>query len=201
MVLALLMLSNCILVLWYFNIVDFPWMVEQTFAAIGDVAQREQARKMVTKTMMLTGTMAGAVVGVPVLLAVMALYFALIGKVMNKDITFEKGFALSAWASVPSLILLPLGALQILLSTNGQLSLSQLNPLSLNQLFFQYDLTHPLASLLDAVNVTNLWSVFLLVIGFETWVKVKRATAIKVVVLPVAAVYGAWLAYGLSKVV
>jgi hypothetical protein len=197
---ALLIASSCILVIWYFNVVDFAWLIEQTFAVIENVAQREQAQKLVTKTMVLAGALGGSVVGTPAVLAALALYFSLVGKVMNKNLTFETGFALSAWAFAPSLLLLPLGIIQIMLSANGQLGLDQLNPLSLNQLVFHFPLGHPLASPLGFASVTSVWTLVLLIIGFASWMKVSRASAIKVVLLPVVAIYGGWLAFALSKV-
>ena len=121
------------------------------------------------------------------------------GNFINKEISFSGAFALSAWASVPSLLLLPLGAIQILLAANGQVGFSELNPLSLNQLFFQYEMSHPMAAVLDSLSFTSVLGIVLLVIGFEVWTKVSRATALMVVLPPYVLFYGAWLAYAMSQ--
>lgn len=196
---VLLIAATAGLLLYYFSVVDFPWLAEQMFAAIKDAERREQSMKMMTKTMMMAGALGGAVIGMPIALAVMALYFSLIGKLINKELRFGTGFALSAWASVPSLLLLPLGAIQILLSSHGQINLSQLNPLSLNQLVFRYDMSHPMASLFDSLSVTSLWTAVLLVIGFKTWTRAATSTAVAVVAAPYVAIYAIWFAYALSK--
>ena len=49
----------------------------------------------------------------------------------------------------------------------------------------------------DTVGIVG--GIVLLVIGFKTWAKVNRSTAILVVVVPHVAVYGLWLVYGMSK--
>lgn len=196
---VLLVASSCCLLLYYFSVVDFSWMAEQMFASIKDAERREQSMKMVTRSMMMMGALGGAVIGTPLVLALMALYFSLVGKVINRDMRFGAGFALSAWASVPNLLVLPLGAMQILLASHGQISLSQLNPLSLNQLVFQYGMAHPMASLMDSLSVTSVWTAVLLVIGFKTWTRSVTSTAVAVVAAPYVVIYGIWFAYALSK--
>jgi hypothetical protein len=195
----LLMLSTGALLLWYFGAVDFAWLMEQMFGSIKNAAEREKMISMMNPNVMRVTSVVGAVVALPIMLTLMAVYFMITGKVISKDFTFGSGFALSAWASVPTLLNFPLGAIQILLASNGQLSFSELNPLSLNTLFFRYDLVHPMTGLLDSVSVTSVWSAFLLIIGFQTWAKVSRATAVKVVLIAYASMYGIWLAIALSK--
>jgi hypothetical protein len=43
------------------------------------------------------------------------------------------------------------------------------------------------------------WNIFLLVIGYQMWGKASRATAVKVVVAPYIVIYGAWLAFAMSR--
>ncbi len=196
--LLLIILSSLALYIWYFNVVDFAWLKDDMYANIKDAAERAKATTMTTKLMMQVGTLGGLLVVVPAILAMMGVYFMLAGKVLSKNFTFGSGFALSTWSSIPLLLSLPLGAMQILLASNGQLSLSELNPLSLNQLVFQYETTHPMAGIMDNLSVQMVWSTILMVIGFEVWAKVARATAIKVVLLPMVTIYGIWLAIALS---
>lgn len=195
----LLIASTCVLMAWYFSTVDIQWLAQQMNAAIPDPAAREQAEKSLTKGMLLGGSLGGTVIGLPLFTAVIGVYFMLVAKAMSKDFTFGKGFALAAWSSVPGLLALPLGAIQILLTSNNQLSLSQLNPLTLNQIFFQYGMAHPMASLLDTIGLTLIWGIVLTVIGFQVWAKVSRATALKVVLIPYATIFGLWFAIALSK--
>lgn len=197
--LVLSLLSSSILMLWYFNIVDIAWLIEQMNASIADAAKREQASKVMSKGMLQGFALAGTWIGIPVMTALLGVYFMVVAKFMHKDFTFGSGFALAAWSSIPNLLLFPLGAMTILLSSNGQISFSELNPVSINQLFFQYGTGHPLAGPLDLLSVTSIWGIALMVIGFRTWANVSRATALKVVLIPYVTVFGLWFAYAMSK--
>lgn len=197
--LVLLIVSTIALMIWYFNVVDFSWLMDQILATMKDASQRAQAKGMMTKGMMQTTTLISTVLMYPAICAITGVYFMLVGKSINKDVSFGTGFALTAWAYVPALLMLPLGAVAIAMATGGQLNFSELNPLSVNQLFFHHEMTHPMAGVLDSISLISLWSAFLMVIGFQVWGKVARATALKVVLIPYAIIYAAWFAYALSK--
>ena len=194
-----LMLSTAALTLWYFSIVDFPWLLDQMLAVMKP-EEREAAIKVLSRTTMQVTSLVSALVMLPVFFAFMGIYLMIVSKAMSHGMSFGKSFALAAWSSVPGILLLPLGAMQILMASNGQLSFSELNPVSLNQLVFHYDMSHPLATLMDTLNLTTFWSMFLLVVGFQVWAKAKRSTAILVVLIPYVVIYGGWFAYGMSKV-
>ncbi len=197
--LALLCVATAILMTAYFNVVDFSWFMNQTLASIENAEQREQTIKMMSKPLMQGITTISALIMYPAMCALAGLYFMIVGKSMNKDVSFETGLALSAWASVPGLLALPMGAIAIAMSSGGQIGFSELNPLSLNQLFFNYDMMHPRAGLFDSINLFSLWSIFLTVIGFQVWAKVARSTALKVVLTPYLIIYGLWFAFAMSR--
>ncbi len=196
--LALLIITMAALFSWYFSVVDFAWVMDQMLATMKP-AEREVAKSMMTKTMMQTTTMLSGIISYPVVCAVSGLYFMFAGKFINKSVSFGDGFALSAWASVPGLLMLPMGAIAIAMGSGGQVSFSELNPLSVNQLFFQYEMAHPMAGVLDSIGLTSLWSVFLAVIGFQVWAKVAQSTAWKVVLIPYITIYALWFAFSMSK--
>ena len=197
--LILLMLTTGALMVWYFNTVDFAWLMDQMFSTIKDPAAREKAARMMSRQAMQISGLGGALIGLPVVFALIGVYLMFVGKMYSKEFTFGKGFALAAWSSIPSLLALPLGAMQIMLSSSGQMGFSDLNPLSLNTLFFHYPMGHPAGSLCDSVSVISIWSAVLMVIGFQVWAKVSRSAAVKVVAIPYAVIYGGWLAYALIK--
>jgi hypothetical protein len=199
MPMALLIVSSVILMTWYFNVVDIAWLVDQMLASIKDVEQREAGKGMMNRGFLQITSTLGAVVAYPFIFAVSALYFLIAGKVINKEISFETGLALSAWASVPGLLLFPLGVIAITMASAGQVSFSELNPLSLNQLVFHYEMGHPMTTLLDSISLVSIWGAVLSVIGFQVWTKVPRSTAITVVAIPYAVVYAIWFAIAMSK--
>jgi hypothetical protein len=187
--------------LWYFlGFVDFAWFQEQMLAAVADPAVREKQASMGPgREAMAYMTAFGGAFSVLVSYALTALYLLIVGKFTNREFGFGKGFALAAWAGMPALLTLPLAAMQMLLAADGQMSLEALNPTSLNQLFFHYQTGHPLAGLLEGLSLLFVWSTALLVIGYRVWAGVSRASALRVVLTPYCVIYGAWLAYALSK--
>ena len=193
-----LMISTAALTLWYFSIVDFAWLLDQMLAVMKP-DEREQAAKFMSRNMMQISSLVSSLLMLPLFFAMLGVYLMIVSKALSHGISFGKGFALAAWSSVPAILLFPLGAMQILMASSGQLSFSELNPVSLNQLVFHYDMTHPLSTLMDTLNLTTFWNIFLLVIGFQVWAKVKRSTAIMVVLVPFVLLYGGWFMYGMSK--
>jgi hypothetical protein len=194
----LTMVCSSMLMVWYFSVVDLAWLTDQMNASITDAAAREQAGNMMTKGVMQGFALFGTLVGVPLVTAVMAVYFMIVAKSISNDFTFGTGFALAAWSFVPGLLALPLGAIQILLSSNGQIGMSELNPLSVNQLFFQYGAGNSLSGPLDMLSLTSIWGIALMVIGFQAWARVSRATALKVVLIPYVTIIVGWLAIALA---
>ncbi len=197
--LTLLILCTGVLFLWYFTSVDIDWLKEQMFATIKDPGQRAKSMEVVTRQMLMFGGIGQAVIGLPVFLALIGLYFMFVGKMYSKDFSFGKGFSLATWTSVPALLTLVLGGTAILLSKGGQLAVGELNPLSLNALLFHRPIGDPLNTLFESISLLTIWSAVLMVIGFQVWAKVPRATAIKVVVIPYAVIYGVWLAIALLR--
>jgi hypothetical protein len=189
--LLLITLGTAALIFWYFQQVDFAWLQEKLMAGKDmDPAQREAAMKMMTKGMMTNMSLLGALLGPPILFAITALYYLIVAKVTDVNIGYGKWFAFVAWSSVPNILGLLLGVMQILLASQGHLALNQLNPLTLNQLFFHVEMNTPWASLLDAISVTSLWTLVLTVIGFQAWSKKSRLTSIAIAIAPSFVIYG-----------
>jgi hypothetical protein len=190
--LFLTMLCTTIIILWYFQSVDFPWLQDRMTANIPDPAVREKAAGFMTKSTLQVSSIAGALIGIPVVYSLMAVYFLLVAKIKKLEFGFTKWFSFVTWASVPGLLLLPLGAMQILMANNGQLGLDQLNPVTLNQLFFHIEMGRPWASLLDSINITSIWSAILMVFGFQAWSKLSRSASVVIVALPYGVIFGVW---------
>lgn len=185
-------LCTTTLLMWYFQTVDFAWLIDRMTASMPDPAAREKVASFMTKSTMQVSSIAGAFIVTPLVYVLMAVYFLLVAKIKKLEFGFTKWFSFVAWASVPGLLLLPLGAMQILMANNGQLGLDQLNPLTLNQLFFHLEIGQPWASLLDSINITSIWTAVLLVVGFQVWSKSSRSSSIMIVAIPYAVIYAVW---------
>ncbi len=195
--LALTIVSSCILTFWYFSMVDLAWMNEQAASKFSDPALREAASKGMPRGISQIMAVVGSMIMLPLIAAVIGVYLMLIGKLVSKEFSFVSGFSLAVWSSIPSLLALPLGAVQMLMSSNGQLTAGQLDPLSLNGLLFQYPMSNGFSGPLEALNVPVIWSIILMVIGFRMWAKVSNATALKVVLIPYAVIFAGWFGFAI----
>ncbi|MBD8524296.1 YIP1 family protein [Pseudomarimonas arenosa] len=186
---------------WYYQVVDVNWLIDQMVAAQPDMepAQAESMRKMMNPTMLTVFTAVGVVIMMPLILLISATYYTLSAKVIGSEIGFGKWFALSTWSMVPALLLIPAGAIKILMTSNGQLTQEQLNPLSLNQLFFHLPASDAWAGLLSSIHLPMFWSLFLAFVGYKLWTRKSSATAWTVVLLPYVLIYGIWALVAMSK--
>jgi hypothetical protein len=192
--LFLLVAGNAGLMFGYYQTVDFAWLQDYLLNADPNLtgAAREQARAFMTANVLTGGAVIGAIVVIPVILLLTAVYYLLAAKVIGSDIGFGKWFAFATWSSVPSLLLLPAGIVQILLSSNGQLAPEALNPLSLNMLFGPLPSTSPWAALLNAINLTQLWGLVVATAGLQRWTGKSTAASALIATLPMLVIFGIW---------
>jgi hypothetical protein len=114
------------------------------------------------------------------------------------ELSFKSGFALAAWSSLPSLIGVPLLALQIVTS-KGQLALENADMLSLNFLLVHAAPHTPWFSIASAIKVTDIWVIVLSTIGLRTWTGKSTTTCAIIALLPYVLIYGCWAAWILFK--
>ena len=191
---VLTIVCNAVLFLWYYQIVDFPWLQDRLTAAVADPAARAQAQHFITKNLLLASSAGGLLIGVPFAYAVFALYFFVVAKIRNLPIGYGKWFGFAAWVSIPAILTLPLGAIQILMAQGGHLDLNQLNPVTLNSLFFHLESGRHWASLLDSLSLITLWTIVVATLGFQVWSKASRSVSAAVALAPYIVIYGVWAA-------
>lgn len=180
---------------WYVSSLDFAWFREHMLAAQGPMkpeARAAMAQFLTPKTMMWSSG-AGAVLGTPLICAVVALYYLLAGKVMGTGIGYGKWFGFAVWTSIPRLLTVPLSALQILTS-GGRLAPEDMNMVSLNYLLLHVPMSSPWFGLATNLDLSSVWSIALAVLGLKAWTGRSTAACVTVAVLPYAVVYGIWAA-------
>lgn len=195
LILALMLVSTLAMFFWFYSVADFAFLVEHALSAQPDMKpdQREVMEKLFTKNTMMYMTLGLVAIGTPIILAVYALYLLIASKIMGSAIGYGKWFYFSIWISVPSLIGLPLMAMQIM-TGNGTVPFEDLNMLSLNYLVFHFPVSHPWARMLGGVSLTTFWTMFLSFVGLRVWTG-RSATACAIAsVLPYAVIYGIWIA-------
>ncbi len=193
--LAIAVLGNVTIWLWYYQAVDFAWLqdylIEQNTNET-DAFSKQVVASVLTRTSLSTLSVGTSLTVIPILFALLATYFLAAGKILGEGRPYKQWFGFVAWGTAPTLLLLPVMALQILLSPNGQLAPEALNPLSLDQLFFHLRSDSPWRGLLGSLSVPTMWSGGLLAFGLRQWTGRNWPTAIGAAVLPFAALYVGW---------
>jgi hypothetical protein len=192
--LLLMTLGTAAMMAWYYQMVDFPWLQDQILAASGqtDPKALETARSFMSRGVMSGIAIFGVLIGFPVFLLLGSVYYLLAAKVIGNDLGFGKWFAFSTWTAVPTLLGIPLMAVQILMASNGQLAPDALNPLTLNMLVFHLPTSDPWSGLLNAINIPSLWAIVVSIIGYKVWTAKSTLTSTFVVLLPQVVIYGGW---------
>ena len=195
--LLLLTLGTAAIQAWYYQVVDFAWLQDLMLSANTemDAAQREAARGFMSRNVLMGSAVVGTLVAIPLILAISAVYYLLAAKVIGNELGFGKWFAFVTWTSVPTLLMLPAMAVQLLMHGDGQLAPDALTPLSLNQLFFHLPMEHRWAGLLNALNLLTLWATVVAVIGYRRWTGKSTGTSVFIVLLPQLLVFGGWAAF------
>jgi uncharacterized membrane protein YkgB len=191
--LILMTIPSAALFYWYFQAVDFSWLIEQMLSTNDKMKpeEREMAAKFMTRNTMMYSTVIGTLIMPLIVTLITAVYFTIASKVLGSDIKFSKWFSFSAWISVPALLGLPLMAFQIM---NGgeRLMMDELNMLSLNFLIAHVPHTHAWAGWLSTVSIPALWTVFLSYVGLRAWTGRSALSCALVASIPFVLIFGTW---------
>ncbi|MBI2380856.1 MAG: YIP1 family protein [Gammaproteobacteria bacterium] len=194
---SLLIALNIGLMLWYYQAVDFAWLQDYLVSGNPDLASPD-ARKaflsFMTPSTMTWSMVGGTLIGVPLVMAVVALYYLLVGKAFALEHRYGQWFAFAAWCSMPGLLGLAVKAIQFLLSDNGQISPEGLNLLSLNELVLHLDNGHAWKTFADSIDLTMVWGLVLGVIGLKRWSGRGSLACAIAVALPYVLIFGIWAA-------
>jgi hypothetical protein len=182
---------------WFYGVVDFDWMREQMLSSNPDMAklseaQRAKAMDMMPKGVMLWSSIIGAIVGVPVVRFLEAVYYLLVGKMTRVEGTIKQWFALACWSGFPTILVLLLMAVALIIRSNAQMMPDALSMLSLNELLFHMPMGHKWHSLLTSLTVLNPYLWWLTVIGVKVYSGRSTLYATLVVMVPLVLIYGGW---------
>jgi hypothetical protein len=193
--LLVLIVVSVAITYWWISTLDFPWLTEHMLSAQPKATPEMRAamERFMTPTTMLWTSLISSVAGIPLIMAVTALYYLIAGKLLGTPISYGKWFGFAAWTSIPGLLKFPLSALQIVTS-HGRLAPEDLNMLSLNYLALHLPVSNPWAGLASAVDLTVIWSIVIATIGLKAWTGRSTGTCVTIAVLPYVIIYGLWAA-------
>ncbi len=190
-------------VIWiaYYQMIDYQWFVDYSVeASAGDLSKAEQDQVRKGMEMMSPSIMAGSTaVFVAIFMAlvyvVQAVYFLIVSNVNGDGYQFKQWLSFVSWASMPILLAILAMFVMLLTSANGQIAPDDLNPLSLNALFFGLDGSKGLGKLLASIHLAQIWSIAVMVIGYQIWTKKSAVASALIVASPYVLIYLGWFLF------
>ena len=177
----------------YFNAVDRDFLIEQLIAqqqAIVNIPedQLRTAMENVTTNRLVIQSVLSVLIVVPLIMALYAGYLALISKFTYDEIRYKQWFSLVCWTGIPAIFVAIAGWVVIFTNTDGMITLQEINPLTLNTLIFQTE--GRFASLLNAINLAQVWSVVLMVLGYKQWTGKSGVKSTAIILAPYLVIIG-----------
>jgi hypothetical protein len=202
--LLLTLLCSVGIIAWYYATVDIEWFADQMLSSGSQTAQmseaeRERAAARMSRAVFLWSSVIGLTVFVLLIRVAEAVYYLLAGNVTGVQRTFRHWFAFSWWTGMPHLLGTIPSALLLLLSDTNQIHAGELNPLSLNELFFHRQLGEPGFELLSNVSLLHALAWALTVIGIRVWSGRSWNFSVIFALLPIVVVYGAWAIFAFTR--
>ena len=184
------------LFIYYYNWVDFSWLVEETIRQIPieDRAESEDAiRQFMQPGRSMWTTVIAIVIMSFVIYTIQATYLHLANKlVTGADIGFGGWFSFTVWTSFVGVFGTLAGFAAILMTDSNQLSTQGLAVLSMNSLLVHASPGEPWFTWASSLTLINFWTLFLMSIGFARWTGASMTKATVIAVLPWVLIFGVW---------
>lgn len=198
--LLLISLTAGVMVLMYYMKVDGEWLINDMLLARGadmSAAEMEQMRQAMpgARAMGYFGA-PSAVVATVIGFLLYALYFMLAGKVAGAATSFRHGLSLICWASMPMLLGLIVALVGVAMM-EPQTGLPSLMLTNLDPLLIQLPVDSPWNTLAEGFSLLNLWTWFLLALGWRIWTRSGWLQAAIVALLPSVVIYGVMVLFAL----
>ncbi len=199
---VLMIVLSAVMVLGYFNKVDSDWLTEHQLAASGkemSASEIEQAKAVMPSAPVMGwfGVVFGSI-GVLLVMAILALYYMLAGKITGNAVSFRHGMTLAAWPSIPALLGMIVAIVGIVLMT-PQTALESLMLTNFDPLLVQLPVDHAWSSFVKNFSLLTFWSIALAAIGWRTWGKTSWGQAITVALIPSLLTWAVMAAFALAK--
>jgi len=182
--------------IYYYNWVDFPWLVEETIRQIAPEDRAESAgpiRQFMTVGTSMWTTVVAIVVVSLVIYAVQATYLHLANKLTTgAEIGFGQWFSLSVWTAFVGVFGALAALVVIFMADSNQLAGDKLQVFSLNSLMVHAGSGDPLFTWGNSLSLINFWSLFLMSIGYARWTGATIVKSTIIAVLPWALIFGVW---------
>ena len=184
------------LMMYYYNWIDFPWLVEETIRQTPIERRAESAdaiRDFMQPGRSMWTTVIAVVIMSFVIYTIQATYLHLVNKLTTgADIGFGQWFSFTAWTSFVNVFGTLAAFATILMADSNQLSTQGLAVLSLNSLLIHADAGDPWFNWGSSLTLINFWMIFLMSIGFARWTGASQMKSAIVAMLPWVLIFGIW---------
>ncbi len=181
---------------YYYNWVDFPWLVEETIRQLPVESRAEGAdsiRQFMQPDTSMWTTVTAVVVMTFVMYLIQATYFHLANKLSTgAEIAFGQWFSFSIWTGFVSVFGSLAAFVMMFTSDSNQLATENLAALSLNSLLVHASPGEPWFRWASSLTLINFWMIFLMSIGYARWTGASMMKSTIIAVLPWAAIFGIW---------
>ncbi len=184
--LILLSVLTATLLFMYYKQIDPVWFVDYIIASSGeDMApdQIEQMRKIMKPENMMVFGAVGAVIMIIVVMLVQSLYLLIVGNTQNIDVSFGEWFSLTAWTSVPAILLGIMMIFNLTIGDNSQLAPELLNPISFASLFGMEG-PGSLYKVMTSISLITFWGMYLLAVGYRHWSGASWTASTLIIAIP-----------------
>lgn len=190
----LIVLSVASIQLGFFLLVDHDFLVDQLVdqaLANNPNAPENQMRQNlvnINPAVMGGGAAVATAFVISVIFAINAVYLNFMAKFGHQQYTFKSWFSLLAWTGIPGILVAVAAWVSILTANNGLISLASLQSLSLDSLLG----LNTNSRLLQSLNLPQLWSMVLVVLGYQNWTGATMLKSAVITLAPYVLIYGIW---------
>ena len=184
------------MMIYYYNWVDFPWLIEETIRQVPAENRAESADAI--RSFMSVGTstwttVAAIAIMSLIIYAIQATYLHLANKLTTgAEIGFGAWFSFSVWTAFVGVFGALAALVVIFMADSNQLATQDLQVLSLNSLLVHASADEPLFTWANSLTLTTFWTLFLMRIGYARWTGAGVAKSTTIVVLPWLLIFGGW---------
>ena len=177
-----------------FNLVDQRFLLEELIESTPDLdPEAERAMRDFQGGGMRTVAMVGGLVFTVLMQVIHATYFLIVSLFSGLQIPFKRWLSFVCWSSMPRVLASLAGIVAIALAPDGRIGVFEMRPLSLLSLS-GLDIDNPgLKQLASNVDITLIWSLVLMVIGYSQWTGKPKLSGVAVVLAPFLLIGAIWI--------
>ncbi len=181
---------------FYFNWVDFDWMIDEMVRTLPpgtDPAAGDQMRSFLTPGRQTGFAVVGIVVMTFLIYAIQSTYLHLVNKVAgDSSLRFGQWFAFSAWTAFPGVFQAIAMLVVILMADGNQVAQHDLMPLSFQSLFIHAEPGSSWFTWGNSISLINIWMLGLMTLGIMRWTGAGLVKALIIACTPWVLIFGIW---------